>query len=442
MLDLPLKFLPFWDRYRDRPHTLTLDYLRRLTAKQYYGKSLMSSASFAASRSILFISSNNVWGGSEELWSRTATVLAGDSHRVFVMKPQMMRSDRTARTLEQAGCQIENLQGPRWMPRRMLSAIGLLWPVSRKLVEAHTGRILARFRPDLVVISQGLNHDGWFPAKLCRDRGIPYVMLSQKADDLYWPSDSFLDDFRKAHVQAAASCFVSSHNLTLTEEQVGERLGNAEVVCNPFNAEWDGRAGWPEEGRGLRLACLARIDAREKGQDMLIRVLSRPKWRERSITVTLFGAGHNRRGLEGMAQLLGAVNMKFAGFTETPDAIWADHHALVLPSRCEGLPLSLVEAMLHSRVVIATDVGGNAEAVVDNETGFIAASPTERDLDEALERAWAARSRWREMGLAGGCHIRTLVPKNPVRAFADRLLGLCNDKSGREPRDQSPVLGR
>jgi hypothetical protein len=55
-------------------------------------------------------------------------------------------------------------------------------------------------------------------------------------------------------------------------------------------------------------------------------------------------------------------------------------HALVLTSRCEGLPLSLVEAMLSGRVPIVTDVGGNRE-VVNEACGFLAASASEAAVD-------------------------------------------------------------
>jgi glycosyltransferase involved in cell wall biosynthesis len=128
----------------------------------------------------------------------------------------------------------------------------------------------------------------------------------------------------------------------------------------------------------------------EKGQDLLLRVLARERSRTRPVSVTFYGSGHQREGLEGMAQQLGLTNVTFAGFVRDIAAIWTDHHALVLPSRCEGLPLVLVEAMLSGRVAIVTDVGGSSEVIEDNRTGFLAAAATEDSLDEAMERGVAA----------------------------------------------------
>jgi glycosyltransferase involved in cell wall biosynthesis len=74
------------------------------------------------------------------------------------------------------------------------------------------------------------------------------------------------------------------------------------------------------------------------------------------------------------------------------------NHLLVLPSRSEGTPLALVEAMLCARPAVVTDVGGNADWVEDDQTGFVAEAPTAKSFGAALERAWAARAKWQIMG--------------------------------------------
>jgi glycosyltransferase involved in cell wall biosynthesis len=88
------------------------------------------------------------------------------------------------------------------------------------------------------------------------------------------------------------------------------------------------------------------------------------------------------------------------------------------------MPLALVEAMLSGRVPIVTNVGGNAEVVDDGTTAYVAAAPTEDALDNAMERAWSERHRWREVGAAAAARIRTLIPREPERCFARRLANL------------------
>jgi len=75
-------------------------------------------------------------------------------------------------------------------------------------------------------------------------------------------------------------------------------------------------------------------------------------------------------------------------------------------------------------VPVVTDVGGNAEVVDDGATGYVAAAPTEDALDDAMERAWNERRRWRDVGAAAAARIRTLIPREPERCFAKRLVEL------------------
>ena len=80
--------------------------------------------------------------------------------------------------------------------------------------------------------------------------------------------------------------------------------------------------------------------------------------------------------------------------------------------------------MLSGRVPIVTDVGGNTEVVNDGVTAYVAVAPTEDALDNAMERAWSERHRWREVGSAAAARIRTLIPREPERCFARRLVDL------------------
>ena len=94
-----------------------------------------------------------------------------------------------------------------------------------------------------------------------------------------------------------------------------------------------------------------------------------------------------------------------------------------MPSRIEGLPLAVIEAMLCERPVIATDVAGS-EVIEDGVSGFLADAPTVRSLGNALERFWAKREEAREIGARAAERIRCLVPPDPARIFADKIRGL------------------
>ena len=71
-----------------------------------------------------------------------------------------------------------------------------------------------------------------------------------------------------------------------------------------------------------------------------------------------------------------------------------------LPSRSEGFPLSIVEAMLAALPVVATRVGSVAELVVDGETGIVVERDDVDGLIAALGRLRDSTLRTK-LGAAG-----------------------------------------
>jgi len=73
----------------------------------------------------------------------------------------------------------------------------------------------------------------------------------------------------------------------------------------------------------------------------------------------------------------------------------------VLPSRSEGFSNAIVEAMAASLPVVATEVGGNAEAVKDGVSGFLVPPEDPAALSAAIVRLLSNPSQAKVMGLAG-----------------------------------------
>jgi glycosyltransferase involved in cell wall biosynthesis len=268
---------------------------------------------------------------------------------------------------------------------------------------------------------------------------LDFVVVSHAAAEVYWPGERIVEGMRRGFGKARVCYFVSRGNLELTIRQLASPLPHARIVRNPFNVSYDAAPGWPEEDGVLRLACVGRLDAVCKGQDLIFEVLRQERWRRRPVRVTLLGKGPQEGAYRDLVRMYGLDCVKFAGFTGDLEGVWARHHALLLPSRLEGLPLAIVEAMLCGRPCVVTDVAGNAEIVEDGVSGFVAAAPTVGLLDEAMERAWEAREKLREMGRAAGERVRSVVPRDPVGVFAEELLALAG--GGEEPEAPADLMG-
>lgn len=79
------------------------------------------------------------------------------------------------------------------------------------------------------------------------------------------------------------------------------------------------------------------------------------------------------------------------------DRMWA-YDLFVLPSRVEGFPVTVAEAMLAGLAVVATDVGSVREAVVPGETGWIVPPEDPQALASAIEEAVSDMESTKRLG--------------------------------------------
>jgi glycosyltransferase involved in cell wall biosynthesis len=352
------------------------------------------------------------WGGSEVLWSRAANRLARSGVQVGVSAWRWPELAKPIRDLQELGCRVV-LRSPPSLHTQALRRLG--WNCQ----SAHGW--LRRFRPELVVISLGIHTEGAEAAAACRRFGLPYALVVQSADEARWPADHDLDRLAVAYHGAVRCYFVSENNQRLVETQLAEELPNARIIRNPFNLRYDAAPPWPDDRGITRFACVAQLAPVQKSQDLLFQVLREEKWRKREIHLSLYGNGQNAQSLRRLADYYGLKRVRFCGYATDVEVVWADHHALLLPSRHEGMPLALIEAMLCGRVCVATDLAGNSELIEDNVTGFLAKAPTVSLVAEAMERAWARRSEWPQIGWRAAEAVRRLIPADPTGAFLDDL---------------------
>jgi len=105
----------------------------------------------------------------------------------------------------------------------------------------------------------------------------------------------------------------------------------------------------------------------------------------------------------------------------------------VLSSTREGFPIILLESMAAGAPMAATDVGGNAEAIADGKTGFLAPPKSPELLAEAILKILrnpevAASMKQAALQRAKSFTLDTMVRK--IEALYEELLGLKGTSSG------------
>lgn len=154
-----------------------------------------------------------------------------------------------------------------------------------------------------------------------------------------------------------------------------------------------------ETAGAVHFVMVARFEA-PKDQASLLRAfasLSPERWR-----LELIGDGPQMQVAIDLTASLGlADNVTFSGACTDVSARLSTSDVFVLISHWEGLPLTILEAMRAGLPVIASDVGGVSEAVLEGKTGYLITRDSTALLVERLELLIADAGMRRRMGEAG-----------------------------------------
>jgi glycosyltransferase involved in cell wall biosynthesis len=153
----------------------------------------------------------------------------------------------------------------------------------------------------------------------------------------------------------------------------------------------------PRPRPGPLIGAVGRLEA-QKGFDLLVRALPQLD----GATLVLIGDGSERRPLEKLAHELGVrERVVWIGWSDEPRRYLGAFDVFAFPSRSEGFPLAVLEALLARSAVVATDVGSVAEAIRDGETGLLVPAEDPAALGGAIRRLLADKALRRRLGEHG-----------------------------------------
>ncbi|HSG70266.1 MAG TPA: GT4 family glycosyltransferase PelF, partial [Planctomycetaceae bacterium] len=190
-----------------------------------------------------------------------------------------------------------------------------------------------------------------------------------------------------------------SRQLTIAE---GIRPEKTLTIVNGIDVEKFPYSGPAPAGPVVLVARLSP----EKNVECLLRsvpeiVKVRPDFR-----LEIAGDGACREDLVALSAALELTNcVTFLGETRDIPSLLGRASLFVLPSLTEGVSLTLLEAMARGLPVVATDVGGNPEVVVDGETGLIVPSNDPSALAQAILRVLEDKCKSHQMGQAGRTRV-------------------------------------
>ena len=166
----------------------------------------------------------------------------------------------------------------------------------------------------------------------------------------------------------------------------------------------NGQRSRPDDTVTPRIVMVARF-VEQKDQSLLLKAVARL---DRPVILTFVGDGPRLAAARAEVNGLGlADRVEFLGQRHDVTKLLATSHIFALISNWEGFPLSILEAMRAGLPVVASDVGGVREAVIEGETGFVVGCGDAAEVQGRLGELVDNPLLRRKMGDAGHARYRS-----------------------------------
>lgn len=282
-----------------------------------------------------------------------------------------------------------------------------------------------------VCLVNGMFHPGACAmGRMLSRLAVPYVAVPHDPYDravfrrnahLKWP---YWYLFERALLKRASAVqvFDARHAACLRGLGVDTPVIETSNGVRPEAAPAESRLVWRAGTAPARLLFLGRIDAYNKGLDILLDAfalvsahadvrltLQGPDWGDRTRLA-------RRASAWGIA---GKVEFRAPDYGRASPEIIGEHDIICLPSRFEGFGLAALEGMLAGRVLLVSERAGIERHVRSSGAG-IAARPTVPAVAQALFNLLTRRADWRAMGMSGRRYALARLQWKDVAADALR----------------------
>jgi glycosyltransferase involved in cell wall biosynthesis len=275
--------------------------------------------------------------------------------------------------------------------------------------------LLRRWRPD--ILHSHLFYASVFASPLGRLAGVPVIVETPHLRERWrhgWLKSHYVVD-RAIGRLVDRYIAVSEANATYLVGEKGIPARKVAVVPNGVDLDrFDTRSidgGQIRRAHGLRpddrlIVVIGRLEP-QKGHTVLLEALPAVAARVPGVRAVLVGEGSLRRELESDAARLGLTSrVTFTGYCADVVPWLAAADLTVLPSFYEGLPLAAIESLAAGRPVVASEVDGTPEVVVDGRTGLTVPPGDPAALAAALVRLLDDHDLRRRLAGAGPGWVR------------------------------------
>jgi glycosyltransferase involved in cell wall biosynthesis len=376
--------------------------------------------------SLLFISTmnSNSWGGSEELWYKTALLASKMGHKVGVIVYKWKNKHKYIAALRDAGCIVYELPNRGQInPNKFNKFFDKTF---YRLFQWTAAKNISIKEYDTVIVNQGGFRD--------IVKG-PFKHLYRHHSNIVLLSHNYLEqyEFKKRRARAlikwlnhtSSNFFAARRIIEVLEQQLQTVIPRSQILYNPITFEA------PEQvtiypalyNDQYNFSIIAYLDVGRKAQDRVIKALASDKWKKRNWILNIYGDGADKLLMKDLIETNGLSEKVFLrGHITNVKHVLANSHLILQLTKQDAMPITVIEAMSMSRPLVVSRVGDMPVWVKHGENGFIAENTSLTKIDEALENAWQQRKEWKEMGEVSYAVFSEKFPKEPELHFLNKII--------------------
>jgi len=350
--------------------------------------------------SVFFISlmAGTPWGGSEEIWYKTALLAQKHGWKVGCAVYHWKEKEKKMQSLKDNGAAI------CYFPNKGRAKRNLIERIQNKISKQKIKKVIPTLpveKYDVVVVNMGAFENttpAWrdFYKRLNR-----YIVLYHN-----YKEHEVLKGAKKQAVQNWAdnsllNLFDARRIMEVLDKNSGIKISNGDVLLNPlsFPVPSSPSSFPPLQNGNYRFIMLAALELWRKAQDNLVKALSSEKWKQRNWTLHLYGDGKDRQKLQEVIQENGISDKIFLeGHTNDVKTALENAHLLFQITHIDAMPLVVVEAMAMARAVVVSKIGDMPRWVNEGENGWISSDASVEQIDITLEKAWQKKEQWKQIG--------------------------------------------
>lgn len=188
------------------------------------------------------------------------------------------------------------------------------------------------------------------------------------------------------------------------------------AISNPVHAPEQMADPRGEEGKAKILLCASRLSSHQKNPEVLLKAFSDVFQKHKDWKLVMAGEGSDaeREHLTRLSKTLGIEQaVEFPGAVKDIGKLYASAHLFCLPSRYEGFPNALAEALSHGIPSVGfSGCAGVADLIQDNVSGLLAAgNDNAESLADALDALMQDDDMRARMGKSAAASMQAYQPK-------------------------------